>query len=218
MSATAPKHAIESPDAASSATTYATRGVKAKDRSHLRIVAPLRPSKAGMGVYSLFLAGILALGLIGVLFINTSLASGAYTINELQKQQATLAEQEQTLAEQVSLVSTPAALEQRARELGMVPSETPVFLSLKDGAVLGKAKPATGKTPIQPLYTPADATVNEGADSGGAPVDADDGATRITNDQYDPAAADAAAKSGKNGSDGAVVVEQGGPENPMGGQ
>ena len=220
MSATAPKHAIDPQvlDGETAGTTYATRGAQRKDRSHLRIVAPLRPSKAGLGIYSLFLAGVLALGLVGVLVINTSLASGAYTLNELQRQQATLAEQEQSLAEQVALVSAPSALEKKARELGMVPSETPVFLSLKDGSVLGKAKPATGKTPLQPLYTPADATVNEGADSGGAPVDANDGATRITNEDYDPAAADAAAKANKKNSDGAVVVEQGAPSDPMGGQ
>lgn len=222
MSSAAPKHAMDThvhdAHADDSSTTYATRGAKTKDRSHLRIVAPLRPSKAGLGVYSLFLGGILALGLVGALFINTTLASGAYTINELTRQQATLAEAEQALSEQVALVSTPAALEKKARELGMVPSETPVFLSLKDGSVLGKAKAATGKTPIQPLYTPADATVNEGADSGGAPVDANDGATRITNEEYDPAAADAAAKANKKNSDGAVVVEQGGPDNPMAGQ
>ena len=220
MSATAPKHAIDTHvlDGETAGTTYATRGAKHKDRSHLRIVAPLRPSKAGLGIYSLFLAGVLALGLVGVLFINTSLASGAYTLNELQRQHATLAEQEQSLAEQVALVSAPSALEKKARELGMVPSETPVFLSLKDGSVLGKAKAATGKTPLQPLYTPADATVNEGADSGGAPVDANDGATRITNEEYDPAAADAAAKANKKNSDGAVVVEQGAPSDPMGGQ
>lgn len=215
MSSAAPKHALES---TARETTYATRGAKPKDRSHLRIVAPLRPSKAGLGVYSLFLAGILALALVAVLFINTSLASGAYTIQELQRQQTALAETEQALAAQVDAASNPNALEAKARDLGMVPSETPVFLSLKDGSVLGKAKAATGKSPIQPLYTPADATVNEGADSGGAPMETD-GATRITNEDYDPAAADAAAsKGGGKNNDGAVVIDRAGPDNPMAGQ
>lgn len=218
MSQTARQHTAEVA-AENTATTYATKGAKTKDRSHLRVVAPLRATKAGIGIYSMFLAGILGMAFVAVLLINTSLASGAYTISELQRQQSSLAEEEQLLAEQVALVSTPSALEEKARSLGMVPSETPVFLSLSNGEVLGKPKAAKGVSPIKPLYTPADATVNEGADSGGAPIDSNDGATRITNEEYDPAASDASAKGARgNANDGAVIVENGAPADPMAGQ
>lgn len=191
MSAAAPKHAASRDE-----TVYATPRVKVGRRSHLRVVAPLRPSRAGLGVYSLFLLGVLGLGLIMVLLINTSLAQGAYTISELQKEQAVLAETEQTLAETVALESTPAALESKARDIGMVPSETPVFLTLPDGKVMGKAKPAQGNPVLKPFATPADQTAEEGVDNRAVedmPVS--------PGEDYDPAAQDAKKRDSNDGAD-----------------
>lgn len=194
MSATARNHESIQPasdDVADQtpATEYATRGAKS-GRPNLRMVSPLRPERASRGVFALIVTGMLVVGMLVILVLNTSLAQGAFTISELQAQEAGLSQQEQTLAEVVAAASAPEALERSARSLGMVPSETPVFIRLPGGRVIGKAKAAPGGTTSLPrLLTPADATAAEAVDNAavGNDLPVAPGA------DYDPAAADAAA-------------------------
>ena len=174
-------------------------------REHLRMVSPLRPERASRGVFALVVTGMLVLGMIVILVINTSLAQGAFTISELQAQEAVLTQQEQTLSEQVEAAAAPESLEQQARALGMVPSENPVFLTVPSGRVLGKPKPAGGATTSFPrLLTPADATVSEAVDNGGLGADL----PVSPGPDYDPAAADAAALQAQAANEAAVAAEQ----------
>ena len=193
MSATARKHAaVDAPDIADPGTEYATRGARSHraSRPQLRMVSPLRPERASRGLFALIVTGMLVAGMVVILVINTSLAQGAFTISELQSQQAVLSQQEQTLAESVAAAAAPEALEQQARSLGMVPSETPVFISLPGGKVLGRAKAAPGGSKSLPtLLTPADATVSEAVDNASVGTDL----PVAPGADYDPAAADAAA-------------------------
>jgi hypothetical protein len=70
--------------------------------------------------------------------------------------------------------------------MGMVPSESPVFLN-PDGSIVGKPKAAGGTTSQPPvLRTPADGTVGEAVDTGAA------GLPSRLPANYDPAVADAA--------------------------
>jgi hypothetical protein len=173
-------------------TEYGTRGARGarSARPHLRMVSPLRPERASRGVFALVVTGLLGVGMVLILVINTSLAQGAFTISELQSEQSTLTQQEQTLSEQVAAAAAPDSLEQRARAMGMVPSETPVFLSVPDGRVLGKAAPAGGSRVSEPrLLTPADATATEAVDNASVGTDL----PIAPGPDYDPAAADAAA-------------------------
>ena len=136
MSATARKHDVDPVDARDVRRCrggYQGAGLRVRDprgagrrsaRPHLRMVSPLRAERASRGVFALVVSGLLVVGMIGILVINTSLAQGAFTISELQAEQATLTQQEQTLAEQVAGAAAPESLEQRARAIGMVPSET----------------------------------------------------------------------------------------------
>lgn len=188
-------------------TEYATRGAKGRRnaRPNLRMVSPLRPERASRGVFALVVVGMLIVGMIVILVINTSLAQGAFTVSELQSQQAALTQQEQTLSQAVAAAAAPDALEKAARSMGMVPSQNPVFLKLPKGKVLGKATPAAGGTTVEPkLKTPADATVSEAVDN--AAVGTDLPVAPGVN--YDPAAADAAAAQAKaaNGAAAAASV------------
>ena len=94
-------------------TEYATRGARGarSARPHLRMVSPLRPERASRGVFALVVTGLLGVGMVLILVINTSLAQGAFTISELQAQQSTLTQQEQTLAEAVAAAAAPESLE-----------------------------------------------------------------------------------------------------------
>lgn len=198
MSSAARQHDVTEPDAsnagapsvAPSSTEYVTRGARAHRgvRPHLRIVSPLRAERASRGVFALVVLTVLTVGMLAVLLINTSLAQGAFTVSQLKSEQSQLRQQEQTLTEAVAALAAPESLETRARGLGMVPSENPVFLDLTTGKVLGKAKPAPGTRSTMPrLLTPADATVSEGVDNGlgGLPM--------VPAGEMDPAAVDAAA-------------------------
>jgi hypothetical protein len=173
---------------ATQATEYATRGARKHrlSRPHLRMVSPLRSERASRGMFALIVTGLLIVGMVVILVINTTIAQGAFTVSELQAQQATLTQQEQELSRSIADAAAPDALEQKARAMGMVPSESPVFLN-PDGSIVGKPKAARGSTSQPPaLRTPADATAAEAVDSSSTDLP-----SRLPAN-YDPAAADAA--------------------------
>lgn len=191
MSANARK--LVEPIDQSTATEYATQGAKARKHSRpdLKLVAQLRPEKASRGVFALLVGGLLAAGLVVMLLINTSLASGAFVVSDLQAQKSALTVEAQALSKEVDAMSSPANLEAKARALGMKPSKNPVFLNLGDGSILGKPNGAnvSPNAPLPKLATPADLTAVEAVDN--AAMAAEFPATVGPN--YDPAAADAAA-------------------------
>ena len=125
------------------ATKVAGRKFRA-DRPHLRLVAPLRPERASRGLFAVIVTVALALGLIMMLLLNTSVAQTAFVVSELQSQQRELARTEASLTEAIAAAAAPPVLESKARALGMVPSTRPVFLTIPGGKVRGKAKPAPG--------------------------------------------------------------------------
>lgn len=212
MSATArkpevnPEGVVDVELAHADVTEYATRGAHARKhaRTNLRLVSPLRPERASRGVFILFVTGLLGVGLVAMLIINTALAQGAFQLSELQQEQSALSEQEAVLTQVVEAASTPGALEAQARALGMVPSQNPVFLRLPDGAILGNPKPAPGRPITIPLTaaaaanTPADATALEAVSGDAVGTDL----PVAPGENYDPAAADAA-KSAKGDGKGA---------------
>lgn len=208
MSATARKHefaedprlngAVQGVDGVEDAAAPPQR------RAHLRVVSQLRPERASRGVFALVLGGMLLLGMVLILVINTSLAQGAFTVSELRAERTTLSQQEQALSEAVAAAAAPEALEQRARSLGMVPSESPVFLDVESGAVLGNPKPAGGSRVSTPrLLTPADATATEAVDNAAVGTDL----PVAPGADYDPAAVDAAAAQAAAANAAAVVEE-----------
>ncbi len=186
-----PDHDV--PDHVAGGTTeYATRGARAHKsrRPHLRMVSPLRPERASRGVFALVVTGLLIIGMVVILVLNTSLAQGAFTVSELQGERAVLAQQEQQLVEAVTAAGAPELLEQQARDLGMVPSVSPVFLRVPSGRILGTPRSAPGgSTSLPRLLTPADATMTEAVDNGSVGTDL----PVAPGPGYDPAAADAAA-------------------------
>ena len=104
-----------------------------RSRAQLRLVSPLRPERASRGVFALLITGLLGLGLVGMLVINTQLAQGAFIVSDLTQERAKLAEQEAVLKQDVAAAAAPNALAQRARGLGMVQSQTPAFLRIQIG-------------------------------------------------------------------------------------
>jgi hypothetical protein len=118
-----------------------------------------RPKRARTGVFAAFVLMILTVGLLAMLWINTSLAQGAFTLTDLQQQRAQLLETEQQLAEQLARAESPSQVEIAARELGMVPQEVPVFVRLSDGQIIGDPTPQPEPAPVTDIAPlPAEST------------------------------------------------------------
>ncbi len=121
--------------ARSAPRTGARRAAPAPRR--LRVVAP--PSAAGSGLFLGLCVLLLFGGFVGVLVLNTTMAQGSYVMKDLQRRSDALADTQDELRHSLDAVSGPGPLAQRARDLGMVPAQSPAFLRLSDGAVLGVA-------------------------------------------------------------------------------
>ena len=180
---------------AAEVTEYATRGAATRneDRPHLKLVSPLRPVKASRGTFAMVMGALLIVGLGAMLLINTHLAQGSFALSELKGQLSTLTEQEAVLSEQVASAAAPESLANKAHALGMVPSKNPVFLSVPDGKVLGKPRPAIGDgVPVNMAANGTAAEITGGNALGERPV---------PGPNYDPAAADAKTKATKKSED-----------------
>jgi type II secretory pathway pseudopilin PulG len=119
---------------------------------YLRLVATRR-SSAARAPFVMVVVVILAVGLLGLLLLNTVLAQDAFRLHALQVQSRTLADQEQSLQREVERLQSPQSLATRATALNMVPGGTRAFLRLSDGKVLGVALP--GEAPPPPPPPPA---------------------------------------------------------------
>ena len=101
-------------------------------RAELRLVPArgLRPRRAPFVVLVLLVLGF---GLVGLLALNTSLQQGSFELTELERETALLRDRYAVLADDVARRSAPGVLAERARSLGMVPNEAPVFLQVDPG-------------------------------------------------------------------------------------
>ncbi|MBM6404125.1 hypothetical protein JQN72_07695 [Phycicoccus sp. CSK15P-2] len=106
----------------------------------LRVVAP--PAPEGNAAFIALCVLLLLGGFVSVLLLNTEMAKGSYTIRDLQHRSDELTDARDDLSHDLDAVSGPGPLAREARSLGMVPAETPVFLRLADGKVVGVAKKA----------------------------------------------------------------------------
>jgi hypothetical protein len=101
-------------------------------------------------LFSMLLVG---LGLVGLLVLNTVVAQDAFTLHDLDRNAATLAEREQLLRQEVAALEAPAAVADRATKIGLVQAGDPVFLAA-DGTMLGNPVAATA-APAPPAPKPA---------------------------------------------------------------
>jgi cell division protein FtsL len=97
---------------------------------------------------------VVALGLVGLLVLNTSLQQGAFYARDLEARAQTLTEQREALQVHVAELREPQKVAEKAADLGMVPNPSPAFLRLSDGKVLGNPSPAGAETAPQFLTPP----------------------------------------------------------------
>ena len=120
--------------------------------ARLRVV-PAAIERTGTGAFAAICMVALAVGLLTLLMLNTQLATGAFTLHELQISSGTLADQEHELTRTLDAERNPASLAKRAVDMGMVPATSMAFIRLDDGTILGEAVPAPDR-PITVVTSP----------------------------------------------------------------
>jgi hypothetical protein len=138
----------------STARARALRPIGTLSRPRLTIV-PKAVSRAPRIPFVVFVVALLATGLVGLLVLNTSMERGTYVAGALRAQSTALAQHEQELRIQVSALEDPQRVARRAERLGMVQNNTPAFLVLGSGRVVGSPAPGVaGDTPDIALTPP----------------------------------------------------------------
>ncbi|WP_246235483.1 septum formation initiator, partial [Streptomyces boluensis] len=124
--------------------------------ARLARLLPTGPASAARTPFVLLVVVLLGGGLIALLILNSSLNQGSFRLSKLKKEATELTDQQQELQRDVDGYSAPGSLEQRARELGMVPGGNPAFLD-PDGKIRGTTGPAAA-APVAPPATPRTAS------------------------------------------------------------
>lgn len=116
----------------------------AVDRARLAVV-PRQLGRPAPRVPFAILVGLLLLsGVAGLLLFNTHMQRDSFRATAMERQADRLNAQEQQLRLELDRLRDPQVLAERARRLGMVPPDAPVFLHLTDGSVTGEVLPPTG--------------------------------------------------------------------------
>lgn len=116
--------------------------------------------RASRNLFAAVIFGILLIGSLLLLIINTKAQQAAFEKHSLQLQLNQLIATEQQIASEVAAAESTDNLVTAARALGMVPAETPVFIRLSDQAVVGQPVPAKAPViPVSPSTTTTTATV-----------------------------------------------------------
>lgn len=89
-------------------------------------------------------AGVLALGMVGILVLTTALQSQAFVVQDRQHQAAVLATKVSGLQAAVADKRSVQSLAVAAQSLGMRPNPVSANLRLDDGDVIGKASAVNG--------------------------------------------------------------------------
>ena len=154
-------------------------------------VAPPAPVSAPRAPFVASVIGVVIVGVLGILMINTKTNENSFRIADLQKQGSALDSQQQDLDNQLVAVSNIGNLGAAARRLGLVQAENPAMITLPDGKIIGVLTPANGKPAV---------TAEDGAKGTGTPSGAQSPGTAGTGTAGNGTAGNGTAGSGTAGS------------------
>lgn len=107
-----------------------------------------RAPRRAFGVIAVLGAVLIALVQMGLSILTTQ---SSFEIASLTQQQRDLTYQKQILYDEVAGLNSPQYLAANAAALGMVIDETPTYLRLSDGAVIGAGQPAEGTSSVDAM-------------------------------------------------------------------
>lgn len=121
-----------------SALQQTEHDVERTGSSRLRVVPRPRVNRVGRVPFLILVASILAVGMVGLLLLNTTLQNQAFEANRLKRHAADLAYTEGELQQNVIEASSARELNRRATAIGLRPNHGIAYVSLVDGKVSGK--------------------------------------------------------------------------------
>jgi len=121
----------------------------AVERARLTVVPRDRRRRTPRVPFVALLSLLLVGGVAGLLLLNTTMQQVSFTATSLEARATSLEAQRQGLQMDVDSLRDPQRVAVQARRMGMVPEDTPAFIRLGDGTVLGKPVPATGADAVR---------------------------------------------------------------------
>jgi hypothetical protein len=118
-------------------------------------VAPPLPVSVPRAPFVMLLLLVVVGGVLGILLVNTKINENAFKLKNLEQEQAALDRQEQDLNQKIADYESPGNLVAAARQLGLVPADSPAFIRLPDGRIIGVPQPAGGAPSITSGDQPA---------------------------------------------------------------
>lgn len=110
-------------------------------------------SAAGRATFVVLVIGLLVVGVAATLWLSTQAIADSYRLEKAKQEANDLSERAATLQREVTKLDSPAALAERAKQLGMVLPGDPARLVVQpDGSVVvvGEPTPATSAAPPTP--------------------------------------------------------------------
>jgi len=133
------------------------------DRPALRPVGPVRRRMSKLP-FMLVLALVMAVGMVGLLVLNTALQGQAFLVQDKQSQANALGYRLSDLEARIAEARSAHHLALAAQELGMKPNPYPLQLRLPDGDVSGTPERVMGgEVPAVRFRTPEQAEAEERA-------------------------------------------------------
>lgn len=104
-------------------------------------VAPPEPVTTARAPFVLSVLGLISVGIVGLLVLNTAINENAFMLQDLRENQTTLDASEQQLTDELADLSAPNNLAVAAERLGLVEADNITYLRLPDGKELKMPKP-----------------------------------------------------------------------------
>lgn len=140
-----------------------TRPVREDRRRILRLVPPPRPRMARVP-FLLVLIGLVGVGMVGLLLLNTGLQNQAFEASLLRQEAAQTSYKQGELAQLAIEAESTRELSRKATELGMRPNQGVAFIELPDGRISGEPVVADGQFQPSVLSKSTEQLAKERAD------------------------------------------------------
>jgi len=117
-----------------------------RQRKTVPVAAPrkapaARPVEMPRTPFVLSVIALIAVGIVGLLVLNTAINENAYTLQDLHNGQTTLDSTEERLTDEIAELSAPGNLAAAAERLGLVEATDITYLRLPDGKELKMPTP-----------------------------------------------------------------------------
>ena len=140
--------------------------ISSRPTTRQRILRLVPPPRARMSrvPFLLILVGLVGVGMVGLLLLNTGLQNQAFAASQLRQQAAQISYEEGELTQLVIEAGSTRELTRRATEQGMRPNRGVAFVELPDGRITGDPTPEDGMFLPSALSKSAEDLAKERAD------------------------------------------------------